>query len=432
MEKPEDDIQTDDLANWMFEYWGNLDYDIQRLAALVEEMHTFSTKTKNLHKEMKGWCTDLSRLTGLVVKRSEALKTFVDKSADRIDELSSSLLEASSVANRVDTSDIGVGTETEAGLEKTKRESEEQKIIHKTNTKHRRDSLRGHSSEAKSSDSKKKKVKMKKGDNSQINTNTQTVIRQQKEDYRKTPHEVKKKNETVIIRPNCSTSYAEVVRKLKDNIDINALNVSVKTMRKSEKGDLILQIDKGKKQVEAAERLRKAIVEVLGKEAKVEFNPKATLVEIKDLESETTEEEVKNAVAKATDTSPNSISVIRILPSFGGDKMAVVKINCKEAEKLNKAGKLTVGLVRCRVKLKPPIIRCYRCHEYGHFIANCRGPDRRDQCMTCGQTDHKAKTCVAPPRCVICGDKGLNQAHYPGSAKCEAVRGRKQQKEIFI
>jgi len=89
-------------------------------------MYTFSLNTKNLHKEMKGWCTELYQQTGRIKKRSEALKSFIDKSSDRIDELSSSLLEASSMSIRssVPTTDVGVGEEMQLVLES--RESDEQ------------------------------------------------------------------------------------------------------------------------------------------------------------------------------------------------------------------------------------------------------------------------------------------------------------------
>jgi len=128
------------------------------------------------------------------------------------------------------------------------------------------------------------------------------------------------------------------------------------------------------------------------------FNP-----DIKDLEADTSEEEVRAAVSKATGAVPISIN---LLPSWGGNKMAVVRTNQREAVKLGNMGRIIVGLVRCRVKLRQPITRCFRCHGYGHFKTACTGKDRRDQCMTCGQTNHKARDCRAPPRCVHCEDTG--------------------------
>jgi len=126
------------------------------------------------------------------------------------------------------------------------------------------------------------------------------------------------------------------------------------------------------------QRGKTAIVEVLGEEAEVEYKMSFATVEIKDLESETSDDEVRNAVVKASGTAP---SRIKLLPSWGGNKMAVVRIRQRNATKLIKAGRLIVGLVRCRVKLRQTTVRCYRCHGFGHFKSACRGKDRSDLCM---------------------------------------------------
>jgi len=63
---------------------------------------------------------------------------------------------------------------------------------------------------------------------------------------------------------------------------------------------------------------------------KVEYKSKTTTVKIKDSEPETSEEDVKNAVVKATDTDP---SFIKLLPSFGGNKMFVIELRSHETWK---------------------------------------------------------------------------------------------------
>jgi len=69
-------------------------------------------------------------------------------------------------------------------------------------------------------------------------------------------------------------------------------------MRKSRKGDLILQLDKGPRQEEAAVRLKDAVTEALGAEAVVEHSPNTALVVIRDLDSTATEEEVLRALPR--------------------------------------------------------------------------------------------------------------------------------------
>jgi len=53
-------------------------------------------------------------------------------------------------------------------------------------------------------------------------------------------------NDTLLIKPSGASSYADVAKKLKGNIDVN-----IKTTRRTEKGDLILLIGNGAKQAEA-------------------------------------------------------------------------------------------------------------------------------------------------------------------------------------
>ncbi|XP_016662187.1 cellular nucleic acid-binding protein-like [Acyrthosiphon pisum] len=121
----------------------------------------------------------------------------------------------------------------------------------------------------------------------------------------------------------------------------------------------------------------------------VRYEAMASMVTIKDLEPETTEEEVLEAVAKATG-STSSAKVLRITFTHDG---------CKTAAKAAKT-------------------RCYRCHDYGHIRATCKGKDRTKLCMTCGKEDHKAKDCSSPPRCVICEEKCHEAKNYTGSARC--------------
>lgn len=243
---------------------GNLDDSVGKLADLVEKMYTFSSNTKNLHKEMKGWCTVLYQQTGRVKKRSDALKSFTDKSSDRIDDLSISLLEAScmSIRSAVPITSIGVGTEPELVLEN--RVSDEQDIRLQTSHRNEKEQAHDRCRQVKITEEKRKKTKMKNSDTSRNNFILERKNgHQNKAEPRKRPSDGKNKNEVLLIKLSRSFSYADVAKKLKGNIDVSTLKVNIKTMKKTERGDLILQIGNGPKQAEATERLKTAIVEVL-------------------------------------------------------------------------------------------------------------------------------------------------------------------------
>jgi len=76
--------------------------------------------------------------------------------------------------------------------------------------------------------------------------------------------------------------------KLKTTIDVNTLNVNINGMKKAKMGDLIIQIDKGPKQEEAAAKLKEAVIQTLGADAVVKHSPKTEIIEVRDLYSETT------------------------------------------------------------------------------------------------------------------------------------------------
>lgn len=102
--------------------------------------------------------------------------------------------------------------------------------------------------------------------------------------------------------------------------------------------------------------------------------------------------------------------------------MAYVEMDATAATKLDRVGHIRIGWVNCRVRLKVRIVRCYRCHGYGHIAAECKANDRRDLCWKCGREGHKAAQCPNAPKCYLCAeiDDGNSVDHIPGSARCTA------------
>ncbi|XP_033228978.1 uncharacterized protein LOC117180594 [Belonocnema kinseyi] len=57
-------------------------------------------------------------------------------------------------------------------------------------------------------------------------------------------------------------------------------------------------------------------------------------------------------------------------------------------------------LVKRRQKLE--VIRCYRCLNFGHRAASCKGSDRTKACWRCGAEGHKSAKCVSAPLGFLC------------------------------
>ena len=142
-------------------------------------------------------------------------------------------------------------------------------------------------------------------------------------------------------------------------------------------------------------------------------------MEIRDLDSLTTAEDVEEAIERHTGDSEGVFSVRILKANSREPKMALVQINARKATQLLNSQRIKIGWVYCRVRQRIAVNRCYKCLDFGHTTQNCRGPDRSNDCLKCGTTGHKAIDCTSPERCVLCKEKGqTNYDHQSGSGRC--------------
>lgn len=80
-------------------------------------------------------------------------------------------------------------------------------------------------------------------------------------------------------------------------------------------------------------------------------------------------------------------------PAYGDNKNATMELEKNKAEKLIRNKTLKIGWLRCAVKERITLTKCYKCQAFGHIIRGRTGPDRSNQCLRCGKTDRKAKEC---------------------------------------
>lgn len=93
-----------------------------------------------------------------------------------------------------------------------------------------------------------------------------------------------------------------------------------------------------------------------------------------------------------------------------------------DAHKLEKTGRVKIGWVNARARIKIRAIKCFRCLGYGHRKQSCTGVDRTEECCLCTGTGHKATSCNSQPQCAACKDINEKTDHYPGSGKCAAYQ----------
>lgn len=240
----------------------------------------------------------------------------------------------------------------------------------------------------------------------------------------------------VLIKIPAATTYEETLKRVRNSgVDPAAFGATVRAMRKTKSGDLLVDLGKSAKSRSAAEPLRRALVDKLGDHAASVSNL-GTMVELEvvDLDSVATKDEVLHAVVTALvdkygadDHSVvgavSSISVTSMWALRSGQQVAVVKV--PRGLKLTEVTHVRVGWTSCRLRPRhPEATRCYRCHGFGHTADACKGPDLKDSCRRCGLPGHLEARCTAEvEQCVACDRAGFKRMpHRPGSGSCAARR----------
>ncbi len=235
-------------------------------------------------------------------------------------------------------------------------------------------------------------------------------------------YKAKRQSEAVIIKPTEGNSYAEVLKNIRSKVNLKEADVKIKGIRKTRAGALLLELEKGQT---AKANFCEALKHTLQNSATVaDLKPKAT-IEIRDLDSLTTKNEVAEAVKEVVQDPIEDLTINITAPNTREQVRAYITLHQDKADTLMRKTRIKIGWVNCRLRLKENAKRCYRCFGPGHLTWNCKGPDRRGQgtCIKCGQPGHKLKECTKPPSCCLCEEaKHEKVDHIPGSAKCTVYR----------
>lgn len=227
------------------------------------------------------------------------------------------------------------------------------------------------------------------------------------------------KPEAVMIKPKEGHSYAEVLKDLRSKVAADDSS-NIRCVRKTKSGAILLELEKGKKlRSEFVQQLKSSVRETA---SVAELKARAT-VEIRDLDSLTTKEEIENAIRGLLPNTEEEFRTRVTVPNSRDQVRAFVSLPAESASNLIEVGHVRIGWIRARIRKCEEIKRCYRCLGMGHIQANCTGVDRRDICIRCGCTGHKMKDCKAAPRCVHCVDAKRDKTdHLPGTRGCAILK----------
>lgn len=236
--------------------------------------------------------------------------------------------------------------------------------------------------------------------------------------------------DAIVIKACSEVSYADILKKVKRDAKLHTLGENVKGIRKTEKGELIVELCRPEH--EKLLQFKDAVQEVLGGDAEVRSVTHEIIIDIRDIDEVTTKEEVAEALEIFLGKSLQMSDVKSLRRSYGGTQIATVGLNAPLANKLIEAGKIRIGWVVCRVRQKISPRRCFKCLDFGHIAANCKSTnDYTNCCIKCGERGHKIKDCTNNAKCLLCSKTNEDSRHVTGSAACprfkkavEAIRRR--------
>ncbi|KAK9729434.1 hypothetical protein QE152_g15951 [Popillia japonica] len=233
------------------------------------------------------------------------------------------------------------------------------------------------------------------------------------------PHS-QRTTEKIVVKSG-TTKYADLLKKVKDNVDLDKDNVDldkvgvhVKTIKKTRHGDLMLEVSGDR---ERASALKAAISKKV--ENKVSVINNEMTIHVLDIDAAYTKEDAEEAIRNAAKVrEPQTIRVKSMRPTRDGNQIATVQASRAAGNVLLNTGRIKIGWVGCRVRERIEVTRCYRCLEFGHLKKDCKGQDRSNHCLSCNQLGHQAKDCAGAQFCPSCQSEG----HRADSTKCPRFR----------
>lgn len=90
----------------------------------------------------------------------------------------------------------------------------------------------------------------------------------------------------------------------------------------------------------------------------------------------------------------SEVSVTSLRPgSFGGKLNATVEVEKGDSSQLIRKGRIEIGWVLCRIRVRAVVVRCFNYQELGHLAVNCKKRSGARFYLKCGKEDHKVKEC---------------------------------------
>ncbi|KAH8331326.1 hypothetical protein KR074_006557 [Drosophila pseudoananassae] len=157
----------------------------------------------------------------------------------------------------------------------------------------------------------------------------------------------KPRPDALVITVKGESSYADILRQVKQDKKLQGLGEAVSRIRRTQKGELLLQLKKSGEETAAFKAL---VSEAVGDQVEVRSLSHKIEIECRDLDEITTKEEVSEAIGKLVESPGVPVSDILLRKAFGQTQTAIIRLPAACARKATKIGWLKVGWVRCRLR----------------------------------------------------------------------------------
>lgn len=223
-----------------------------------------------------------------------------------------------------------------------------------------------------------------------------------------------------MVKAKEGTTYADILRRIKEAPELKELGSRVMKIRRNAKGDLLLQLSRSADQ--ETQQFSSSMSEELKEMAEVRTLRHEPVLELKDLDELTTEEDIREAFKSQLEGAQDAMVEVKSLRmAYRGTQTAVVTLPTDLARKAITMRRIRIGWVISRIREKKTILKCFRCWEFGHLARRCNGPDRSKLCLRCGKEGHASKECSNDPSCALCRGKP-DSGHPSGSNRCPAYQ----------
>lgn len=223
-----------------------------------------------------------------------------------------------------------------------------------------------------------------------------------------------KQQDAIIVKAG-GKSYVELLKTVKENVDPEKLGVSVKSIRKTTTGNLLLKVEGGRKEASALTDEIRAKVD--GTE--VIMKRKERVFHIADIDAVITAADICRDLNKLPECRlENSVGVTSLRPARDGNQIATVVVPVTVGDAFAKRRRVKIGWTKCRIRERVEIPRCFKCLNFGHLIQNCTEASHAVECLKCGELGHRVKDCKNEAKCRFCN----GATHRSDSAKCPRFR----------